>query len=274
MASKYPPEFHRFMAQFIPGHTVKEIVSECRRRGYVLTECAVHAYKTNHHIKSGTKRGVPKGKAPNGWGAEVVQFIKDNCFGVGHREMAAKVNEKFGTSYTPEQMKGAYARYHCRSGLTGVFQKGHVPQNKGKKQAEFMSAEAIERSKMTRFRHGQLPHNTKPVGYERINADGYVEVKVRMRPSRKDCNDNFVPKHRLVWEQLHGPAPEGCIISFKDGNMQNCDPENLMLITRGENAVMNSRGLRSADPAAAETSVLLAKVILQQTAVKKKMRKK
>lgn len=56
---------------------------------------------------------------------------------------------------------------------------------------------------------GNLPHNTKPIGYERISKDGYVEVKVKMRPSSPYCNDNFIPKHRLLWEAENGPVPKG-----------------------------------------------------------------
>ena len=52
-------------------------------------------------------------------------------------------------------------KYGAKSGLktrvpnSGQFPKGHVPRNKGKKQTDFMSAEAIERTKATRFQKGQ-----------------------------------------------------------------------------------------------------------------------
>ena len=37
------------------------------------------------------------------------------------------------------------------------FKKGNVPVNKGKKQTEFMTSEAIERTKATRFQKGMKP---------------------------------------------------------------------------------------------------------------------
>lgn len=110
------------------------------------------------------------------------------------------------------------------------FKKGTVPPNKGKKQTEFMSKEAIERTKATRFKKGNIPPNHKPIGHERVTVDGYVEVKVREGKKQK----NFELKHRLVWEQHNGPIPESHNIQFKDGNKLNCKIENLYMISRAE----------------------------------------
>lgn len=110
------------------------------------------------------------------------------------------------------------------------FRKGTVPPNKGKKQTEFMSQEAIERTKATRFKKGNIPPNHKPIGHERVTVDGYVEVKVRDGKKQK----NFELKHRLIWEEHNGPIPEGYNIQFKDGNRQNCKIENLYMISRAD----------------------------------------
>ena len=114
------------------------------------------------------------------------------------------------------------------------FQKGHVPANKGKRLEEFMSADGIKRSSRGRFQKGQKAHNVKPVGYERIDKDGYVFVKVEM--GRK-----LVPKHRWVWEQAHGKIPKGHIIAFRDGNKQNCALENLQMMSLYENGLRHLR---------------------------------
>jgi len=103
--------------------------------------------------------------------------------------------------------------------------KGQIAYNKGKKQIEYMSSDAIERSAETRFKKGNIPHNHKPVGHERISKEGYIEVKTR------ELNV-FELKHRLVWEQHFGAIPKGFNIQFKDGNRQNCNIENLYMIDR------------------------------------------
>lgn len=117
-----------------------------------------------------------------------------------------------------------------------------------------------EKSRATQFKSGNLPHNTKPIGYERLSRDGYIEVKVKMRPSNPKCNDNFVPKHKLVWEAANGPVPEGCVIAFKDGNRQNVSLENLACITRKQNAVLNHAHIRCDNPEAFDVCLAMADI--------------
>lgn len=103
------------------------------------------------------------------------------------------------------------------------FPKGHVPANKGKKMPE----DVYEKARKTMFRKGNVPANHKPVGYERINVDGYVEVKVA-EPNK------FRLKHRIVWEENFGTIPSGYNVQFRDKNQQNLNPDNLYLISRSE----------------------------------------
>ena len=39
--------------------------------------------------------------------------------------------------------------------------------------------------------------------------------------------------HRWVWEQEHGPIPEGFRVYFLDGDRRNCRIENLELVSEG-----------------------------------------
>ena len=167
--------------------------------------------------------------------AEVEWFVS---FVPGHTEaeISAEHERLFGEPLTEGQIGNAKARYGVKSGTHGGrFEKGMVPPNKGKRQSEFMSPEAIERTKATRFKKGNMPHNAldKPIGYERVNSkDGYVWVKVAERPSRQDCNDNFRPKHHLVWEEANGPVPPSTMIVFADHDKRNFDPGNLVAVPR------------------------------------------
>ncbi len=105
--------------------------------------------------------------------------------------------------------------------------KGNTPPNKGKKQHEYMTPEAIERTKPTRFKKGHTPANHKPIGHERINKDGYVWVKIKE-------TGTFRQKHRVIWEKHHGKIPAGYNVQFKDGDKLNFDIENLYLISRSD----------------------------------------
>jgi len=112
-------------------------------------------------------------------------------------------------------------------GVKSRIKKGNIPPNKGIK----MDSATYEKVKRTFFKPGQLPHNTKYDGYERINIDGYTEVRV---------NGKFILKNRLIYEQNNGKLDKNIIVIFKDGNKQNFNIENLQAITKAENAIRNS----------------------------------
>lgn len=112
-----------------------------------------------------------------------------------------------------------------------------------------------------------MPTNFKPVGSERINAKGYVEVKVR--------NPNtWKLKHRVVWEQANGKIPKGHRILFADGNRLNMAPDNLLLVSRGELAVMNHFRLISAHKDLTKVGKSVAEIKLLLAARRKKTKRR
>lgn len=125
-------------------------------------------------------------------------------------------------------------------GLDTRFKQNAPGWNKGMKQEDYMSAENIERTKQTRFKTGQDPHNTQIIGYERLYKDGYIEVKVRHLKDGDSNNKNFEFKHRIIYKEKNGPIPKGMIVEFLDGNNRNFSQENLVLRTRKENLLQNS----------------------------------
>lgn len=103
------------------------------------------------------------------------------------------------------------------------FQKGIIPANKGKK----MDPAVYAKCSRTMFKKGQIPTNHRPVGSERVNVDGYIEIKVA-EPNK------WKLKHRVIWEQNNGPIPKGYNIQFKDSNPLNVCIDNLYIISRAE----------------------------------------
>lgn len=101
------------------------------------------------------------------------------------------------------------------------FRPGGIPANKGKK----MEPETYAKVSRTMFKKGHMPENHREVGSERINKDGYIEVKVS-EPNK------WRAKHRVLWEEAHGPVERGYNVQFKDGNPLNVTLENLYLISR------------------------------------------
>ena len=253
MGKRTPPEIRAYITENCAGKSRKELAEEVNTRfGTSYKPSMIASCLKNWGLKTGNAKGVAAGLPTAMFPKEVSDFILANYVGCGWAEMGKRVNDVFGTSYTREQIKNFYARKKLNSGLTGRFEKGRSPWNAGKKIGNNPG------SAKTQFKPGILPPNTKPIGYERVNRGGYTEVKIRMRKSRRDCNDNYVLKHRYLWEQANGPIPDGYIVAFRDGNRANFALENLVLITKAQNAVMNKSRLRSREPEYMETSVLLA----------------
>ena len=192
------------------------------------------------------------------------KFMQSFIPGHTYKEIVAEYNKTFSEPITESRVKGYMANHKINNGLTGRFKKGHIPANKG------THPPTVGRMAETQFKKGNLPGNTKPIGYERITKDGYIEVKIKMRPSHPSCNDNFKFKHRLVWEEAHGPIPKGYKLTFLDGNKQNCVLENLALVTEAEHLQMTRQSLRSENPQFTETGILIARTSISIKNAKKK----
>lgn len=120
------------------------------------------------------------------------------------------------------RMAGKIGMQHPKS-IATRFSKGNIPPNKGKK----VSPEVYEKMSVTMFKKGHTPVNHREVGSERINVDGYIEIKVA-EPNR------WKLKHRIIWEQVNGEIPKGYNVQFKNHNPQDCRIENLYLICRAD----------------------------------------
>lgn len=97
------------------------------------------------------------------------------------------------------------------------------------------------------FKPGRPAHEARnylPIGSHRINADGYLERKVTDDQSLQTPR-RWVGVHRLVWEEAHGPIPEGYVVAFKDGRtttvLEEITLDRLELVSRVEMMQRNTR---------------------------------
>lgn len=259
---KYPEEVQRFIAENVTGRTTRELVELTNAKfGTSFTESSMKAYKNNHGLKNGTRCGLAKGTPTKKFPAEVREFINSHYIGTGHTAMAQLVNEAFGTNYTKEHMKNYYARNNLNSGLTGYFDKGREPWNKGKPKT-WVGGEA------TQFKKGNIPPNRLPIGSERIDSkDGYIYVKIQ----DGHLNNNWKQKHVLIWEQHNGPVPDGHVIIFGDGDKRNLDINNLILVSRKQLARLNHRGLIQKDADLTRIGITIADISSKISQRKKAM---
>lgn len=156
-------------------------------------------------------------------------FIEAHVTGRTSEELTRMVNEQFGIELTVQQIRGFKKRFKLKSGLNTRFAEGHTPFNKGKKGCS-------SGGKATQFKKGHIPHNYKPVGAERVNSDGYIDIKIA------DPN-KWRAKHLVLWEEVNGPLPKGCAVIFGDKNRRNFNLDNLILVNNKQLGSLNARGL-------------------------------
>lgn len=115
----------------------------------------------------------------------------------------------------------------------GMYHKGQLPINKGKKWNEYMSKEGQENSRKTQFKKGQKSNNKRPLGSIRVNVYGYMEIKTA-EPNKWELY------HRLMWEETFGPIPKGGIVRFVTKDKMNVHPFNLEMISTKQNMRLNT----------------------------------
>ena len=256
----YSKEVHEFVKENSKKLHDRDLAAECNKAlGTNFTETSMKSFRSNHRYYNGRAkyRKEVYWKYQTRYPEGMYEYIRDNSEGVSASRMAEMCNAKFGTKWTTSGMKQFRKRHGIQSGLNGHFNKGNRSWNKGKKQSEFMTEEGIERTKATRFKKGDRAKNELPIGAITINKDGYYLRKKQMDGT---WAERWEFLHRAVWEENNGPIPKGMVITFKDGNKENCDISNLMMITKAENGMMTRRGLRSDNPEITEAGLNVARL--------------
>ena len=186
---------------------------------------------------------------------EEIQFLIDNVKEITLKELTDRFNNKFKWNLSESAIANQKNKLGLTSGIVGgQFQKGQTPFNKGKTWNEYMSREGQKNSSKTQFQKNNIPLATKPVGAERKDKDGYIEIKIAM-PNKWQL------KQRYVYEHTYGKIPKGYNVIFANGNKYNFDLDNLILVSNAELLIMNRRGLYKKDKDLTKTGSLIAKVI-------------
>ena len=118
---------------------------------------------------------------------------------------------------------------------SGRFLPGQTSWNKGKK-GLVMGGRSAETRFKPGHRGGRAVEVVQPIGAERI-VEGYLQRKV---------NDDM-PLHRrwkfvhvMLWEEVNGPVPAGCVVVFRNKDKADIRIENLECITRRELMARNT----------------------------------
>lgn len=199
---------------------------------------------------------------------EHIDFLAANISGCPFKALTAKFNERFRMSISVSAMVTLTNKHGLHNGIDSRLNKGHeptqfkkglIPWNKGLKGTGGWEP--------TQFKKGHIPGNYKPVGTERVNGDGYADIKVA------DPN-KWKGKHVLIWETVNGPVPPGHVIIFGDSNNRNFELSNLILVSRKQLVRLNQLNLIKDDTELTKTGVIIADIYNKIGERRKDKRKK
>ena len=194
------------------------------------------------------------------WTESEDNFLKENYLGTPTKKLMKLLNDEFNINVTESAVTNRLHKLKLRIGVnSGRFKKGNTPYNKGKTWGEYVSKEGQDKSREHLFKKGDRSfhnanHNEKPMFSERVDKDGYVLIKVNKKGA-------FVLKHRYIYEQHYGKIPKGYICMFLDGDTRNFDVNNLVIVTKHENLILNKFKLRYDATEVTESGIQLAKLI-------------
>ena len=153
---------------------------------------------------------------------EEVRYLKEIIPGHTYLEIRYLYYSKFAKSLTDARLRYFITKYKVKNGLPPGCQKG------------------------------QCSPNRKPIGSIHYKS-GYARVKIA-------DPDKWQYLHSYIWEKENGPVPEGHVVIFADGNKANLRLDNLMVITKAEQAIINRFKLSGKSLAITKVGLLVAKM--------------
>ena len=143
------------------------------------------------------------------------------------------------------------------------YSQEYKEEIKQKKSLYWKSEKGKENSKKYYKKHREeiLEKTNK---YKQENKDKVIALR---RKYQKEVRNRGIS----VWEQHYGEVSKGDLIIHIDGNKNNNDINNLMLITKGELGTMNIKNLHiSSNVELTKTNVLIAKLMNKTYGIKKR----
>ena len=248
----YTREMLSWLRETIPGRRLSETVEMFNRRfdgsGVTMSYSKVHALTLRLGVKTGLPRCPVKGRPTELWPTEAQEWMRRNLRAHTYASAQAALRELTGREYTIAQLK----HYAHGNGLVSAYNGRFL---RGDPRAHLI-AQGEHVSPGTEFRQGNNTGNLPaPVGTVSRSSDGHLLRKIA-EPNK------WKLVHRLVYEENFGEIPEGMLVQFLDGNHDNCSPDNLVLVSRAEQAVINRYRLRTQDPELMQAGINVAKILI------------
>lgn len=125
-----------------------------------------------------------------------------------------------------------------------------------------------EKGKFAEHLKPYLEKHTRKTGEERIR---YIHSKIKYLEIKTE--KGWVLKSHYIWEKHNGKIPENHCIVFKDGNMLNCNINNLELIDYTDKIIFNHYGLNlKSGEEMLKTNLLISKIMQKRNKIIKEKR--
>lgn len=230
---RFPEGMHDFVVKEAWHRRDDELTELVNKEfGIIFTVNQVRSFRRNRRIPNGIKPGA--NYRFRKYSPEMIEYLKAHAQGTSNKKLAEMMTERFGQVFETKKILAIKKNRHISSGLTGRFEKGQVPYNKGK------HPPTVGRMAETQFKKGNKSRNSATVGTIKKRDDGYLWIKWQEFHGRW----NWLPLQKYIWELAYGEVPKGHMVTFKDGNKEHIALDNLELISMQQNVRMNQSGLR------------------------------
>lgn len=217
-----------------------EIMS--KRFGRTVSKYAIYGRLRYLREKCGYQLNKKPSKRKALWTKEMDAVLIDNYLDMRYADLAAMISEKFGVRLSAgsiarrvHELKKVKAIQWTKQ-MDSFLIENYVdigPKDLAPIMSKLFHAKFTAKSLHQRAQRLDIRINTTncPIGTEH-DYGKIIRVKVNnySYKERKKWQDNWVAKHRYVWEQAYGPIPEDHCIIFLDGNSKNCELSNLRCI--------------------------------------------
>lgn len=207
-------------------------------------------YKTTAFHYHTNRMGLKK-HIEHQYTAEEDEFLRANSPLMTREELTKEFNNRFGISIKQNTINMRCCLKGWSASNDGQFKKGSTPWSKTKGgRDEYVKTLKGGNSKS--FKKGLIPHNTKAIGYERIESrNGKIRVKT---------SDGWKSKSQAAWEQVYGKVPSGMHIISVNGDINNTNVDELRIIDNATQILLMSNGWHKSGAEIFDTGVEYAKL--------------
>lgn len=189
--------------------------------------------------------GNPPMKGYTYWTQEEEDMVREFGAELTAKELAAKLTETFGRQFSIPSVEKKKFRMGIKSNDDHKFTKGQ-------------EASGVP------FRQGENHFKWKPIGTIEKKCIGEhdrlrwcIKVKGMEEPNPQN---RWILLSYYNWIQANGHIPEGYVIKHLDNDFDNCNIENLAIVSKEVARVMTGYGLNGLGKEAIETAELIYKI--------------